>query len=85
MKNIKVLILLIFVSFLSACMQPVALLGPAITIGTTGNIYQAGFSYGSNKAIENKTGKTTIEHFSNLFNKKKSGIINPNIIELVEK
>ena len=85
MKNIKVLILLIFVLFLSACMQPVALLGPAITIGTTGNIYQAGFSYGSNKAIESKTGKTTIEHFSNLFNKKKSGIINPNIIELVEK
>ncbi len=37
-------------------MQHSALMGPAITIGSTGNVYQAGFSYASTQAIKYKTG-----------------------------
>ena len=59
-------ILLILVSFvcLNGCMQSTALLGPAITVGTTGNVYQASLSYGSNMAVKQVTGKTPSEHMT---------------------
>ena len=62
MKNL----LLILISFLllSACAQSTAFIGPAITVGSTGNVMQAGFSYGSNMAIKKTTGKTPSEHIS---------------------
>ena len=47
---------------LSACAQSTALIGPAITVGNTGNIMQASFSYGSNMAVKRVTGKTPGEH-----------------------
>ena len=38
------------------------MLGPAYTLTSTGNIFQAGFSYGSNEMITMYTGKTPIEN-----------------------
>tara|TARA_B100001123_G_C14363670_1_gene652004 strand:+ start:79 stop:354 length:276 start_codon:yes stop_codon:yes gene_type:complete len=49
-------------ALLSACAQSTALIGPAITVGNTGNIMQASFSYGSNMAVKRVTGKTPGEH-----------------------
>ena len=57
----KILIILLSLVLLSACAQSTALIGPAITIGNTGNIMQATFSYGSNMAIKETTGKTPRE------------------------
>ena len=51
--------------FLTGCIQSTALLGPGITIATTGNIMQAGFQYGANSAIKNETGKDVITHLKN--------------------
>ena len=48
--------------FLNGCVEPTAFLGPAITAGTSGNIYQASLSYGTNQAIQKATGKTPAEH-----------------------
>ena len=48
--------------FLTSCGQIVALLGPAITAGTTGETYRAAISYGSEHLIKRATGKTTFEH-----------------------
>ena len=48
--------------FLNGCVEPTAFLGPAITAGTSGNIYQASLSYGTNRAIQKVTGKTPTEH-----------------------
>ena len=62
MKNI--LIILISFLLLSACAQSTAFIGPAITVGSTGNVMQAGFSYGSNMAVKKTTGKTPSEHVS---------------------
>ena len=69
MKNI----LLISISFLllGACAQSTALIGPAITVGTTGNVMQAGFSYASNMAVKKTTGKTPSEHISLYVEEKK--------------
>ncbi len=63
--KIKKLTLLLFTSVgLNGCVDATAFLGPAITIGNTGNIYQAGLSYGTNQAVYKSTGKTTIDHLA---------------------
>ena len=69
MKNI--LLLLTSILLLSACAQTTALIGPAITVGSTGNIMQAGFSYTSNMAVKKSTGKTPSEHVSLYIEEKK--------------
>jgi len=69
MKNI----LLISISFLllGACAQSTALIGPAITVGSTGNVMQAGLSYAGNMAVKKTTGKTPSEHVSLYVEEKK--------------
>ena len=57
LKNISISFFLI--SILSGCAQNAALLGPALTIGTTGNIMQAGIQFGTNQIIKQETGKDT--------------------------
>jgi len=67
----KILLILVCFILLSGCVQSLALLGPAITGASTGKIYQAGLSYGTNMIMEQATGKTAYEHmFSMLDNKK---------------
>ena len=51
--------------FLTGCIQSTALLGPGVTIATTGNIMQAGFQYGANSAIKEETGKDALTHLKN--------------------
>ena len=53
--------------FLNGCVEPTAFLGPAITAGTSGNIYQASLSYGVNQAIQKTTGKSPSEHVAAFF------------------
>ena len=67
----KILLLLVSFVFLSGCFQSMALLGPVIGGASTGKIYQAGLSYGTNMIMEQATGKTVYEHmFSMLDNNK---------------
>ena len=65
----KILLLVCFV-FLSGCFQTIAFLGPAITGASTGKIYQAGLSYGTNVIMLQATGKTTSEHLLDILNSK---------------
>ena len=60
--------------FLNGCVQSVALLGPAYTLSSTGSIYYAGLSYGSNQAIKNITGKSPTENIQSLVDNKKKKI-----------
>ena len=65
--TLKKLYLLVLISiFLSGCIQSTALLGPGITIATTGNVMQAGLQYGANTAIKNETGKDALTHLKNV-------------------
>ena len=41
------------------------MIGPTMTLVSTGNFYQAGFSYGANKAVEKETGMQTTEYLIN--------------------
>ena len=67
----KIIVVIISFVFLGACAQTTALIGPVITIGSTGNVMQAGFSYASNMAVKKTTGKTPSEHVSLYVEEKK--------------
>ena len=58
----KIVMVFLSLFFLNGCVEPTAFLGPAITAGTSGNIYQASLSYGTNQVIQKTTGKTPAEH-----------------------
>ena len=62
----KKIIWLFFLSFLANCTSPSAMLTPVYTFSSTGNVYQAGLSYGSNKFIEKITGKTMVENLRDI-------------------
>ena len=65
MKFKKIYLLVLISMFLTGCIQSTALLGPGVTIATTGNIMQAGFQYGANSAIKKETGKDALTHLKN--------------------
>ena len=65
MKYLKIFFLISISIYLSGCIQSTALLGPGVTIATTGNVLQASFQYGANSAIKNETGKDVITHLKN--------------------
>ena len=69
MINKKLILGLLLFSMLAACGPPTAMLGPAYTFNTTGNIAQAGLSYGSDYLITNYTGKSTIENIEDITSK----------------
>ena len=71
----KYILLLISLCFLNGCIQSTAMVGPAMTLASTGNIYQAGLSFSANKAVEKETGMQTHEYISKILdenNLKKS-------------
>ena len=93
MKFKKIYLLVLISIFLSGCIQSTALLGPGVTIATTGNIMQAGFQYGANSAIKKETGKDALTHLKSAideeqenqkFNKKIKNFTQ-NTIERVKK
>ena len=61
----RVFIYIIVGLVLSGCAQSTAMLGPAITLASTGNVGQAGMTYFTNKAVEKETGMDTISLVSN--------------------
>ena len=71
---------------MNGCVQSTALLGPGLTVITTGNVMQAGFQYGANTAIKKETGKNTFEHLQEAVDSQnKNKKFNKKFINLVEK
>ena len=58
--------------FLTGCSSPTAMLGPAYTLTSTGNVFQAGLQYGSNQMITMYTGKTPIENIQEIASNQKN-------------
>jgi len=63
MRKLKLYFIFLSFIFLSGCFQSSALLGPGMTIISSGNVMQAGFHYGANTAVKKETGKYPITHF----------------------
>ena len=66
MINKRITIGFLIISFLGGCASPTAMLGPAYTLTSTGNVFQAGFSYWTNEVITRYTGKTPIENLKDI-------------------
>ena len=66
MTRKKIIFGIFVISFLSGCASPTAMIGPAYTLTSTGNISQASFSYGSNQMITMYTGKTPFENIKEI-------------------
>ena len=60
----KIFIYIIATITLSGCIQSTAMVAPAITIASTGNISQAGLTFFTNKAVEEETGMNTVSFVS---------------------
>ena len=70
MKIFKLFFVIFSLLFLSGCIQTTSLLGPGITIASTGNVLQAGFRYGANEAVKNETGKDVLTHIKDTVDEK---------------
>ena len=58
----KAFIYIAVVTILSGCAQSTVMLGPAITLASTGNASQAGITFFTNKAVENETGMNALQY-----------------------
>ena len=86
----KLVIGIFLLSTLNGCAQNASLLGPAYTLATTGNIYQAGFTYSGNEIIKKKTGKSAVQNFKEALTPQKKDtdfqkLVKKNIIETRKK
>mgnify|MGYP001170326912 FL=1 len=84
MKNIIFLILGLI--FLNGCFQSTAMVGPTMAFVGTGNIYNAGFSFGASKVVKEETGMETTEYISSILNEEKRNEkkLNKKFINLVK-
>tara|TARA_B100000427_G_scaffold253196_1_gene216591 strand:+ start:157 stop:450 length:294 start_codon:yes stop_codon:yes gene_type:complete len=64
-KNFKLIVIFVF---LTGCSQSVAVLGPVLTVATTGSVNQALLSGTINTGVKHKTGKNVSEHMVQSFN-----------------
>ncbi|MDC0517832.1 hypothetical protein OAN68_01700 [Candidatus Pelagibacter sp.] len=58
-------------SLLGACTAPTAMIAPAYTLTSSGNVIQASLNYGTNQVVTNYTGKSTIESLKEVSQIKK--------------
>ena len=88
--EIKKIVLYFCISlFLTGCFQSSAMVGPAITFASTGNVSQAGLAYFTNRAVKEETGMSTTEYVTTFLedkNKttKKNEKIDENLLILVQ-
>ncbi len=68
----KIFIYIVTGIILSGCVQSTAMLGPAITLASTGNASQAGIAFITNKAVQKETGMNTVSFVSQKFEQKNS-------------
>ena len=71
MRKRNIFLYLVLGFFLTGCLQTTAMMGPAITLVSTGSISQAGITFLTNKAIKDETGMNTLEFVSNKIDERK--------------
>ena len=68
----KILVFIVSGLILSGCAQSTAMLGPAISLASSGNVSQAGLTFFTNKAVEKETGMDTVSFVTNKIEKQNS-------------
>ena len=72
MIKLNVILYLILSIFLTGCFQTTAMVGPALTVASGGNIPQAGISFATDKAIKDETGMGALELVSSTIENNKN-------------
>ena len=57
---------------MTGCYQSTAMVGPAITFASTGNVSQAGLAYITNTAVKKEIGMSATEYVSTIIEEKKN-------------
>ena len=87
MKKIFLSLLTLF--FLTGCLQSTAMVGPTMTLVSTGNVSQAFGAFVTNKAVEEETGMQTHEFIAKKVEeqqiKNKDNKINKELSKILEK
>ena len=66
----KTFFLTVLLLMLSGCYQSTAsLIGPSVTLGTSGNIVQSALSYSVNESVKKATGEYPADHIKKRFKK----------------
>ena len=68
----KIFVFIVSGIILSGCAQSTAMLGPAISLASSGNVSQAGLTFITNKVVEKETGMNTVSFVSNKIEKQNS-------------
>ena len=91
-KLLRIFTIIVSFFFLTGFISVFSILGPGLTVLTSGNIYKAGAQLIINQRIERKTGKNSLtlikeEINKNLINEeiKKNNSLNEDLRRLVEK
>ena len=67
---IKTIFLITLTLILNGCYQSTAsLIGPTVTLGTSGNIVHSALSYSVNESVKKATGKYPADHVKKTFKK----------------
>ena len=66
----KIFIYIVFGAILSGCAQSTAMIGPAISLASSGNMSQAGITFFTNKAVEEETGMSAVSFVSKKIEEK---------------
>tara|TARA_Y100000590_G_scaffold358082_1_gene413266 strand:- start:1993 stop:2349 length:357 start_codon:yes stop_codon:yes gene_type:complete len=85
LKLKKIVYYFVTLVFLTGCVETTALLGPAVTGGTSGNIYQASISFVSGEAVSKTTGKYPMQHVKSFLDKAQNSKLNKSLVELKEE
>ena len=68
----KIFVYIVTGIILSGCAQSTAMLAPAISLASSGNVSQASLTYLTNKAVEKETGMDTVSFVSDKIEKQNS-------------
>ena len=85
MRLIKIFLILVSFVLTTGFLPFTALLGPGITVATSGNIYKAGAQFLIDQHIKNKTGKNSFAYVKEeVVKQSKKEDLNSDLIKLVE-
>tara|TARA_B100000035_G_scaffold144009_1_gene122617 strand:- start:1109 stop:1423 length:315 start_codon:yes stop_codon:yes gene_type:complete len=85
-RFVKITVILFSFSFLTGFIPIFSLLGPGMTIMSSGNIYKAGVQYFIDQSVKKETGKNTLTFIGDeIKSKKQETDLNKKLRLLVEK
>ncbi len=92
LKLLRILTIIVSFFFLTGFISVFSILGPSVTVITSGNLYKAGAQFIINQRIEKETGKNSITLIKEEINKnlnkeeiKKNNSLNEDLRKLVEE